>query len=116
MSTPGPSHIDDERVAMLIREGLSTRTIADMMGCTVRTIERSRTRLGLVGPPPLRYTADELATVERLLDDGASITEAARTVGRSRVGLQKRFPGRCWTKAEAGAWGGMMSAISRATR
>jgi len=44
----------------------------------------------------------------RLLEDGASYTEAARTVRCNRTNLAKRFPGYGWTKQQGGAYGGMI--------
>lgn len=43
-----------------------------------------------------------------LLDDGASYTETARTLGRSRKWVSKHFPGRGWTHREGGAYGYMV--------
>lgn len=43
-----------------------------------------------------------------LLDDGASYTEVARTVGRGRKWVSQRFPGYGWTAQEGGAYGFMV--------
>jgi hypothetical protein len=43
-----------------------------------------------------------------LLDDGASYTEVARTLGCDRKWVSKRFPGRGWTAQEGGAYGFMV--------
>jgi hypothetical protein len=43
-----------------------------------------------------------------LLDDGASYAETARSIGKDRSWVTKRFPGRGWTKQEGGAYGYMM--------
>jgi hypothetical protein len=43
-----------------------------------------------------------------LLEDGASYTETARTIGKCRNWVASRFPGRGWTKQEGGAYGYMM--------
>lgn len=90
------------RVGELTRQGLSLNTIADILKVTQRTVARDRKAIGIAAPPPRHYTDEELDTVERLLDDGASLSEAARTIGRSEHGLHKhpRFKGRAWTSQQ----------------
>lgn len=43
-----------------------------------------------------------------LLDDGASYTETARTIGKGRTWVAMRFPGRGWTHAQGGQYGCML--------
>lgn len=43
--------------------------------------------------------------IGRLLDDGASVTEAARTVGCSEPSVRRYYPGRAWTRLQVAAWG-----------
>lgn len=57
-------------------------------------------------------TADELATAERMLDDGASVREVERTLGRTRNSLKRYLAGRGWTRSEAGKHSAMMRRIS----
>ena len=50
----------------------------------------------------------DLIFAKALLEDGASYTEAARTVGIHRTTLAEKIPGYGWTKQEGGAYGYMM--------
>jgi len=43
-----------------------------------------------------------------LLQDGASYTETAATVGLNRTTLSKKFPGYGWTHQEGGTYGCMI--------
>lgn len=98
--------IDDERVAMLTKAGWSARAIAEELGCGESTVTRSRVRAGVARPAAKFLTPEEVATIERLLDDGASLAEAARTIGRGPAGaVYQRFAGRAWTPQECGRLG-----------
>ena len=50
----------------------------------------------------------DLAFAKALLDDGASYTEAARTIGIHRTTLAQKIPGYGWTHREGGAYGYMV--------
>ena len=43
-----------------------------------------------------------------LLEDGASYTEVAATIGHSRKWVSRHFPGYGWTQQEGGAYGYMV--------
>lgn len=90
------------RVGELTRQGMSLAQIADILKITTRTVIRDRDKAGVKSPPPQHLADEEIATVERLLDDGASLTEAARSIGRRENALHnnKRFRGRGWTKEQ----------------
>jgi len=97
-----PPQVDDELVAKLTRQGWSAQQIADELNVTTRTVVRSRKRSGILGSPPQWMTDEELAIAERMLDDGASLTEVARTLDRHPTSIWKRFRGRGWTPAQTG--------------
>lgn len=99
---------DDQRIAQLTREGWSAKEIAKELGFGERAIHRSRQRTGVDKPGPRFLTPDEVATVERLLADGASCSEAARTIGRSVSTLSKRYPRHVWTPEECGKFGALV--------
>lgn len=40
-----------------------------------------------------------------LLDDGASVSETARTVGFNPTTVTRHFPGRAWDKSQVGKHG-----------
>ena len=50
----------------------------------------------------------DVKLAKALLDDGASYTEVARTLGCSRFWVSKHFPGRGWTSQQGGAYGYML--------
>lgn len=89
-----------EKVAAMTKQGYSAADIAAILRITERTVQRYRVRTGCAQPkrPPL--TPEELARVEQLLNDGCSIAEAARTIGRAQTNLQQRFRGRGWTRQQ----------------
>lgn len=90
------------RVAELTKRGMSASLIADILKVTDRTVVRDRKVAGISQPGPRLLTPEEVEVVERLLDDGASLTEAARTIGRNRASLHhnNRFKGRAWTRQQ----------------
>lgn len=51
-------------------------------------------------PPRYKLTEDEERRAAQLLDDGASMRETARTIGRSASVICRHFPGRGWTIAQ----------------
>lgn len=88
-----------EKVAELTRQGMSAHQIADKLKVTPRTVVRDRAAAGIAECQDRRpLTEQEIATVEALLADGASLTECARTIGRGEHSLHhvKRFKGRGW--------------------
>lgn len=93
-----------ERVVELTREGHTAPTIADILGCSVRTVQRIRTERGV--SQALQFspmTPDELAQAQRLLEDGCSYGEVARTLGRTHNTIARHFPGSGWSRG-GGAW------------
>lgn len=88
----GPQPHADERIAELTRQGLSARQIADRVGMTTRTVCRARRRMGLSKPIAPRMSPAELTLAQSLLDDGASIEETARTLGRAHATITHHFP------------------------
>lgn len=97
-----------DRVVALTLRGVSAPDIAHQLGITERSVMRIRKNRMVAKPSPKRFTAEELATIEKMLDDGCSIAEAARTVGRIPQVVGKRFRGRGWTLAQASEWGALM--------
>lgn len=91
-----------QRIVHLTRDGWSAAEIARELKITSRTVERTRVKMGVAQPPVRRLTADEVARIEVMLADGASIADVARSVGRSIDYLQRRFRGRGWTRSQAG--------------
>ena len=95
--------LDERRsaVAQLTRDGASAREIARRLGVTSRTVLRDRGVLGIAQPEVPPISPDRLALAHRLLDDGASYREAARTVDCSQGTLAAHFPGYGWTTLDS---------------
>lgn len=102
-TTPAALEERRDRIAALTRQGWSAAAIARELGVTVRTVVRAREHRDCRVYVPRRFTADEIAQVEAMLDDGCSYTEVARTLGRNVTVVLQRWPGRGWTKAQAAA-------------
>lgn len=99
-----------ERVVDLTALGHSAPQIAAAVGCTPRTVVRIRARAGISQPAGGPLTDDEIHCARALLDDGASFSEVARTLGRSYRHLRGRFPDvPGWTRQQ----GGILSAAMR---
>jgi IS30 family transposase len=69
-------------------------------------VHRIRARYGLSARvrPSTRYTDDEIARVESMLADGCSLAEVARTLGRNRQSVWRKFRGRGWTREQCAEW------------
>lgn len=105
------AEIDDaikaEQLAMvkyLTLQGWSASRIAARLHICTRTVVRYRRATGCSQPSPHRMTADEIAAAGKLLDDGCSYEEVARTLGVSWSSIVARFPGRSWTPSQVGAF------------
>lgn len=120
-SVPDPRNPVDNRFPSLDSEweaeylgceqaGLSATQIAERFGVTERTVVRWRAQTGRrkqTASP--RRPASIRAAAERLLDDGCSFAEVARTVGVDRTTLHRWFPGRqAWTPIQAGQFAAMV--------
>lgn len=103
----------DARIAELTLAGYSAAEIATQIGITARTVVRARSRTGASRPCNHNnyMTPAEMARAEALLDDGASLSEVARTLGRSTVTLSKWFPGRGWPRGSGVELRRMMAAL-----
>lgn len=88
------------RVAVLTRQGMTAREISEICGITTRTVVRDRHDVGIAQPVARRLTADEVKIAEDMLEDGASYSEIARTLGVHLTCISKRWPGRGWTYAQ----------------
>ena len=96
-------------MAELTDRGFTAKQIAEKLHFSQRAVERARARN--TGPKPYapRLTTGELETAGGLLDDGASIVDVARTIGRSRWAIRHHFPGRGWDPVTAGRYARMVS-------
>lgn len=100
-----PTKIDYDAVVALTREGCSARQIAEQLGCTSRSVVRIRQLNGIVvRPHAAKFSDDEKRRAAAMLDDGCSIYEVARTLGRDKSTIRAHFPGRGWTPSQIGEW------------
>jgi transposase len=88
------------RIVTLCRSGLTVREAAARVGVGISAVTQARREAGLAKPRPPRMSAEELARAKAMLDDGASYAEVARTLGRGRMAIARRFPGFGWSMAE----------------
>lgn len=87
-------------IRRLSGEGLPVAEIAARVGWSETTVRRLRRDLRLSTPTPVITQAME-AEMGRLLDDGLSYLEVARTVGCGPATVARRFPGRGWTHSQS---------------
>lgn len=85
----------------LVGQGLSDEAVAQRVGMTAGTVSRVRRRAGIKRQQARRFTAEECATIEAMLDDGCSYEEIGRTVGRHASTICWKWPGRGWDKQAA---------------
>jgi len=102
------------RVAELTRQGLSAPQIAEIVGITERTVVRDRSAVGCAQPYVSNPLSEEQrCRAEELLNDGCSIAEVARTIGRSPSAVKRAFPGRGWTRAQVYEYVGLVQSARK---
>lgn len=100
--------VEEAQILSLHEDGLSARQIAAELNITPRTVQRWRVRLGVaLERAPVRDEADHQLAL-RMLEEGCSYREIAATIGVSDVTVAGWFPGRGWTKQQAGEWAALM--------
>ncbi len=112
MPRPTDQAIED-RIVDLTCEGWTAAQIAQETGVTARTVTRIRRRCGVAGPVYPRLSDEELELAERMLADGASIVDVARTLGRSEDAMRKRFRGRGWSNAQVAEYRAMLRKLKQ---
>jgi transposase-like protein len=105
-----------ERVIALSARGVPVAQIAEEVGVSTTHVFRIRAALMKPGTRPRRFTDDELAFAERMLEDGASINEVARTLGRHPGTVGKKFRGRGWSQLQSAEWGALMYTLRHSGR
>lgn len=101
---PIPRKVRDD--AQFIREveaGTPNPVLAERYGVTSRTINRWRMELGVNSTRSTRrFTEDEKATIYRLAEDGASLSEIARTVDSTQSVIRRMVPEAAWSRKQVG--------------
>jgi len=83
-----------DQVAAMLAAGFSDERIATEVCISPRSLLRHKRAIGWqVERPRPRLSAEEIAAALRLLEDGASYEEAARTLGCASTTLRSRLPG-----------------------
>lgn len=93
-----------DRVVRLTAQDLSAADIAAIVGCSQRTVVRDRAARKVAKPKVPLLTGEQLALAGRLVEDGCSHMEVARTIGCSQTAITHHFPGTQWTPSQAGTF------------
>lgn len=88
------------QVIEMTKQGYSAAEIGRVLGITDRSVVRHRRRAKISTPPPPPLSEDEIRLASEMLDEGCSYAEVARTLGRAAEPLQRRFPGRGWSREQ----------------
>ena len=102
-----------EQVTAMTRRGMNATQIGEALGITARTVLRHRVAAGIAQPASVRVTDKQWQTAERMLQDGCSLAEIARTIGADSKTIATHFPGRGWTKQQVGEWRAFMRKANR---
>lgn len=92
----------------------SAVVLAKRYGVSERTITRWRRAAGVrLAAVPVKHPERARALVEVLLDEGASLSEAGRTVGVSHKTVRRWFPERDgWSRSEGGSFARAVERLS----
>ncbi|AYN56847.1 helix-turn-helix DNA-binding domain protein [Arthrobacter phage Andrew] len=97
-------------------EGITARQAAERLGVSPRTIQRTRDRLGLSQPTTgggKRPTPEQLEYARQLLEDGCSMTDAARSAGTTFNALKRRWPDKVWDPTTVGQYARQLDQLKR---
>lgn len=84
----------------LARKGFTTPKIAEMLGVDKRTVNYWRKKRGVVHQR--RYaTPEQIVKIREMLADGASLAEAARTLGLNVGTVRNVHKGEGWTNEQS---------------
>lgn len=113
---PGLTQEDIEarwaRVMELSRRGVRVSDIAHQVGISVTHVHRIRAKFRDKKPRRM-FTEAEIAVVESMIEDGASLNEVARTVGRDHSVIVRRWKGCGWDKVSSAEFGALRLKMSR---
>lgn len=103
MSQTTATRFDEDVFLWCEHSGMSAQQIAERFGVSSRTVVRWRNRMHLGHIPRHEpHPPEDREVARRLLDDGCSISETAKTVGVSRPTIRRWFPDATpWTKQQA---------------
>jgi hypothetical protein len=87
-----------QAVRRMTEANRSARVIAEQLKISPNTVLRMRQELGISGRRNRPWEQYEIEKAAMLFEDGCSLSEVARTVGRSVSSVRLKFPGQCWTQ------------------
>lgn len=112
--TPFEIEQREERIIACFREGWGNRRIAEHFNVTDRTVTRWRTQHDARKWTNRPHPPSERRRAEELLNEGASFSEAARTVGVSAKTIYRWFPERhAWTREQVAEYVVMSRTMGR---
>lgn len=101
-------------VAELTWEGWTLVEIAARLGVTTRTVGRDREKTKISRPAAKRWTEEEQRRAQELIDDGYSLMEVARTLGRHVNTIADHgFKGQGWTPEQVGQFNALRTLRKR---
>ncbi|QGZ16925.1 helix-turn-helix DNA-binding domain protein [Arthrobacter phage LittleTokyo] len=103
--------IKDDLLAL--PRGTTVREAAEILGVSQRTVNRLRVRLGIAQGSCRRPTPEQLEHARQLLEDGASMTDAARSAGVEFQTLKRRWPDKVWTASQVGQYARQLDHLKR---
>jgi DNA-binding NarL/FixJ family response regulator len=89
-----------EQFLELEGKGWTASRIADVLGVSTRTVYRLRRKHGFARTEPATHypvTGERLAAASRMISEGVSHCEIARTLGMQTATLRRHFPGTGWS-------------------
>ena len=102
-----------EQVTAMTRQGMTAKQIGEALGIASRNVVRYRVAAGITQPASVRVTDAQWQAAARMLQDGCSLAEIARTIGANPSTVAAHYPGRGWTKQEVGEWRAFMRKANR---
>lgn len=88
-------------VERLTRSGLTIDQIVESVGLSRTSVVRIRSARGLARSKRAPLTDPQKASATQMLNDGAPVSEVARTLGVGRWQIDYHFPGKAWTRRQS---------------
>lgn len=111
--------VTEDELVELFKGGRTIPQVAEIVGRSPRTVERMRLRYGLSKPSPKcgkRYTKEELAGFQAMIDEGMSFDEIAKTTGVNWATLNRWFRGQAWPPEKVSQYGNAIRRIKKQAR
>lgn len=106
--------IDRELIRMLTEQGMGSRKIAEVVGCSDKSVVRIRRELGISkteGHPG--YPPETKAAAKAMLEGGASYEEVGRTLKVPSDRIRRWYPGMGWTTQQTAEYRWMLKQLEK---